>query len=137
MGIIIIMKSENSKTSMPHKLINLTDKMDLRRGEKSLAFSNLSAYYTWKNIKSSSRNNKFKISAPIWNDEFELRDGSYLRSDIQDYFEYICEKHGENNSNPPIRTYLYKIEEKIIFRIKTEYYLNKTWNNQITRKYWK
>ena len=87
---IIFMNSENRKTSEPHVLIlKLTDKLDLRRGEKSIALSNLSIYYTWKNIKSSYNNNKFKISAPTWNDKFELPDGSYSVSNIQDYFEYI------------------------------------------------
>ena len=86
----IFMNSENSKTSEPHVLIlKLTDKLDLRRGEKSIALSNLSIYYTWKNIKSSYNNNKSKIYAPTWNDKFELPDGSYSVSDIQDYFEYI------------------------------------------------
>ena len=74
----IFMNSENRKTSKPHVLIlKLTDKLDLRRGEKSIALSNLSIYYTWKNIKSSYNNNKFKISAPIWNDKFELPDILY------------------------------------------------------------
>ena len=74
----IFMNSENSKTSKPHVLIlKLTDKLDLRRGEKSIALSNLSIYYTWKNIKSSYNNNKFKISTPAWNDKFKLPDGSY------------------------------------------------------------
>ena len=59
------MKSENSKTAKPHILIlKLTDKLDLRRGEKSIALSSLSIYYTWENIKSLHNNNKFKISAP-------------------------------------------------------------------------
>ena len=59
------MNSENTKTSKPHVLmLNLTDKIDLRRGEKSIALSNFSIYYTWKNIKKSCNNNKFKISAP-------------------------------------------------------------------------
>ena len=59
------MNSENSKTSEPHVLIlKLTDKLDLRRGEKSILLSNVSIYYTWKNIKSSYNNNKFEISAP-------------------------------------------------------------------------
>ena len=53
--------------------------------------SNLSIYYTWKNIKKSYKNNKFKVSFPTWNEEFELPDGSYSVSDIQDYFEYITE----------------------------------------------
>ena len=76
--------------SEPHVLIlKLTDRLDLRRGEKNVALSNLSIYYTWKNIKSLYTNNKFKISAPTWNDKSELPDGSYSVSDIQDYFEYI------------------------------------------------
>ena len=87
------MNAENSKTSEPHVLIlKLTDKLDLRRGEKNVALSNLSIYYTWKNIKSLYNNNKFKISAPTWNDKFELPDGSYSVSDIQDYFESISKK---------------------------------------------
>ena len=84
------MNSENKEYPEPHVLIlKLTDKLDLRRGEKSIALSNLSIYYTWKNTKSSHNNNKFKISAPTWNDKFKLPDGSCSVSDIQDYFEYI------------------------------------------------
>ena len=87
---IILTNTENSKTSNPHVLtLKLTNKLDLRFGEKVIALSNFSIYYTWKNIKNSYNNNKFKISAPTWNDEFELPDGSYSLSDIQDYFEYI------------------------------------------------
>ena len=79
----IFMNSENSKTSKPHVLIlKFTDKLDLRRDEKSIALSNLSIYYTRKNMKGSYKNNKFKISVPTWNCEFELPDGSYLISDI-------------------------------------------------------
>ena len=64
------MNSENSATSKYHVLLlKLTDKLDLRRGEKSIALSNLSIYYTWRNIKSSYNNSEFKISAPTWNDE--------------------------------------------------------------------
>ena len=67
----IFMNSENSKTSEPYILkLKLTDKLDLRIGEKFIALSNLSIYYTWKNIKSSYNNNKFKISIPTWNEEF-------------------------------------------------------------------
>ena len=62
------MNSENSRTFEYHVLIlKLTDKLDLGRGEKNITLSNLSIYYTWKNIKSSYNNNKFKISAPTWN----------------------------------------------------------------------
>ena len=85
--------------------------------------SNLSIYYTWKNIKSSYNNNKFKISAPTWNEEFELPDGSYSISDIQDYFEYILKKHSESVDNPSIRIYENKSENRITFKIKNGYYL--------------
>ena len=72
----IFINSENSKTSEPYVLIlKFTDKLDLRIGGKSIALSNLSIYYTWKNINSSCSNNKFKTSAPTWNDKFELPDG--------------------------------------------------------------
>ena len=84
----IFTNSENSKTSKPHVLKSKrTSKLDLRLGEKVIALSNLSVYNTWRNIKNSCNNNKFKISAPTWNDEFELPDGSYSASDIQDYFQ--------------------------------------------------
>ena len=120
----IFMNSENSKTSEYHVLVlKLTDKLDLRRGQKTVALSNLSIYYTWKNIKSSYNKNKFKISAPTWNEEFELPDGSYSISDIQDYFEYILKKHSESVDNPPIRIYVNRIENRITFKIKSGYYL--------------
>ena len=83
------MNSENSKTSKLHVLtLKFTSKLDLKIGEKFVGlFSNLSIYFTWRNIKPSCNNNKFKISAPTWNDEFELPDGSYSVSDIQDYLK--------------------------------------------------
>ena len=118
------MNSENSRTLEYHVLVlKLTDKLDLRRGQKTVALSNLSIYYTWKNIKSSYNNNKFKISAPTWSEEFELPDGSYSISDIQDYFEYILNKHSESVDNPSIRIYVNKIENRITFKIKSRYYL--------------
>ena len=93
----MFMNSENSRTPKPHILIlKLTNKLDLRIGKKVIALSNLSIYYTWKNIKSSYNKNKFKTSSQTWNDEFELPDGSYSISDIQGYSEYIYKKHGEN-----------------------------------------
>ena len=74
----IFMDSKNSRTSEYHVLVlNLTNKLDLRRGQKTVALSNLSIHYTWKNVKSSYNNNKFKISAPTWSEKFELPDGSY------------------------------------------------------------
>ena len=120
----IFMKSKNSRTSEHHVLVlRLTDKLDLRRSQKTVASSNLSIYYTWKNIKSSYNNNKFKIYAPTWNEEFELPDGSYSISDIQNYFEYILKKHSESVNNPLIRIYVNKIENRITFTIKNRYYL--------------
>ena len=98
------MNSKKNNTSKRHVLIlKFTDKWDLRRGENTIALSNLSIYYTWKNIRSSYSNNKFKISAPTWNNKFELPDGSYSVWDIQDYFEYILKKHGENIDNPSLK----------------------------------
>ena len=120
----IFMNSGNSKTSEYHVLLlNLTDKLDLRRGEKTVALSNLSIYYTCKNIKSSYNNNKFKISSPTWSEEFELPDRSYSVSDFQDYFKYILKKHGENINNPLIIIYVNKIENRITFKIKSGYSL--------------
>ena len=120
----IFMNSETSRTSEYHALtLKLTDKLDLKRSQKTVALSNLSIYYTWKNIKSSYNNNKFKISAPTWNEKFELPDGSYSVSDIQDYAEYIFKKHSENVDNPPIKIFVNRIENRITFKIKSGYYL--------------
>ena len=84
----VFMNTENSKTNEPHNFrLTLTDKLSLKDPKKNMALANLSIYYTWKNIKFECNNNKFKISAPIWNDEFNLSDRSYFVSDIQDYFE--------------------------------------------------
>ena len=101
---------------------NLTNKVDWRRKDKYITLPNLSIYYAWKNIKNSYKNNKFKISASTWNEEFELPDRSYSVSDIQDYFEYILKKHREETVNPSIKIYINKIENRITFKIKTGYY---------------
>ena len=120
----IFMNSENSKTSEPNVLVlKLTDKLDLRRGQKAVALSNLIIYYTWQNVKSSYNNNKFKISAPTWSEDFKLPDGSYSVSDIQDYFEYILKKHSESIDNPSIRMYVNRIKNRITFKITNGYYL--------------
>ena len=120
----IFINSENSKTSEYHVLVlKLTDKLDLRRGQKTAALSNLSIYYTWKNIKSSCNNNKFKRYVPTWNEEFELPKVSYSVSDIQDYFEYILKTHSESVNNPSIRIYVNRIENRITLQIKSGYYL--------------
>ena len=122
------MNSENSKNIKSHVLIlKLTNKLDLRIDEKIIGLWNLSIYYTWKNIK-SSYNNKFKISAPTWNDKFELPDGSYSVSNIQDYFECILEKHGEDTDEPSAQIYVNKVESRITFKIKKGYCLE--WQRQ-------
>ena len=120
----IFMNSENSKTPKPHVLIlKLTNELDLRIGKKAIALSNFSVYYTLKNLKSSCYDNKFKISAPTWNDEFELPDESYSVSDIQDYFEYILKQHGDDIDKPSVQIYVDKIENRFTFKIKNGYSL--------------
>ena len=104
-------------------MLNFTDKINLKRSDKYVALSNLSIYYTWKNLKKSYKNNRFKISALTWNEEFELPAGSYSISNIQDYFEYIFKKNEEKTDNSSMRTYINKTEIRITFRIKTGYYL--------------
>ena len=92
-----IYNSEYSKTSDPHRLLlNLSDKINLKSKDKYVALSKLSISFKWRNIKKSYKNNKFKISALAWNEDFQLPDGSYSVSDISDYFEYTFKKHGEN-----------------------------------------
>ena len=118
------MNSENSKTSKPHLLIlKLTNKLDLRTGEKIIALSNLSIYYTQENIKSSYKSNEFNISAPTWNDKFELPGGSYSALDIQDYFDYILKKHGKSTDKPSVQIYVNKIKNRVTFKIKNGYSL--------------
>ena len=120
----IFMDTENSKASKPHVLtLKLTNKLDLIFGEKVLALSNLSIYYTWKNIKSTYNNDKFKISTPTWSDKCELPDGSYSISDIQNHFKYILKKHGEDIDKPSVQIYINKIENIVTFKIKNGYSL--------------
>ena len=120
----IFMNTENSKTNEPRRFkLDLTDKLNLKNPNKNMALANLSIYYTWKNIKSEYKNNKFKISAPTWNDTFDLPDGSYSIADIQDYFEFIIKKHETLTENPPVQIYPNKIKNRIVFKIKTGYKL--------------
>ena len=88
-----------------------------------MALINLSICYAWKNIKSEYNNNKSKISAPSWNDAFDLPNGSYSISDIQDYFEFIIKKHKTLTENPSIQIYPNKMKNRIVFKIKTGYKL--------------
>ena len=81
------------------------------------------AFITHGKTINSYINNKFKITAPTWNNEFELPDGSYSVSDIQDDFEYILEKHEDDIDEPSVQIYVNKIENRIIFKIKKGYSL--------------
>ena len=86
-----------------------------------MALANLSIYYIWKNVKSTYNNNNFNISAPTWNETFDLPDGSYNILEIQDYIEYIIKKHETIGENAPILTYT--INNRILFEIKSGYKL--------------
>ena len=99
--------------------------MNLKNPNKNIALANLNIYYTWKNTKSKYNNNNFKISAPSWNDEFNLPDGSYSFFDIQDCFEYIIKKHEtmRDTENPPVENDMNEIKNRIIFKLKTDYKL--------------
>ena len=119
----IFINSENSETNEPHRFkLDLTDKLNLKNPNKNTALSNLHIYYTWKNIKSEYNNNKFKISAPPWNDTFDIHDGSYFIADTQD-FEFIIKKHKTLTENRPVQIYPNKIKNRIVFKIKTGYKL--------------
>ena len=118
------MNSKNSKTSEPYKFkYDLIDKLDLRNPNKNMAPANLSIYYTWKNAKSIYNNNKFEILEPTWNETFDLPDGSYNISEIQDYIEYIIKKHETTGENVPILIYASTINNRIVFEIKSGYEL--------------
>ena len=118
------MNSKNSKTSEPNRFkYDLIDKLDLKNPNKNMALGNLSIYYTWKNVKSTYNNNKFKISAPTWNGTFDLPDGLYNISEIQDYIEYIIKKYETIGGNAPILIYANTINNRIVFKIKTGYKL--------------
>ena len=120
----IFMKTKNSKTNKHHRFkLSLVDKLNLKDSNKNMVLANLSIYYTWKNIKSADNNHKSKISAPTWNDEFDLPDGSYSIADIHDYFEFIIRKHETLAENPPVQIYPNKIKNRIVFRVKTRYKL--------------
>ena len=118
------MNSKNSKTNEPNRFkYDLIVKLDLKNPNKNMALANLSIYYTWKNVKSTYNNNKFKISAPTWNEIFDLADGSYNISEIQDYIEYIIKKHETIGENAPILIYANIINNRIAFKIKSGYKL--------------
>ena len=118
------MSTKNSKTNEPNRFnYDLIDKLDLKNPNKNMALGNLSIYYTWKNVKSTYNNNNFKILAPTWNETFDLTDGSYNISEIQDYIEYIIKKYEAIGENAPILIYANTINNRIVFKIKSGYKL--------------
>ena len=118
------MNSRNSKTNEPNRFkYDLIDKLDLKNPNKNMALAKLSIYYTWKNVKSTNNNNKFKILAPTWNETFDLPDGLYNISEIQDYIEYIIKKHETIGETVPILIYTNIINNRIVFKIKSRYKL--------------
>ena len=137
----IFIDTENSKTNESNKFIyQFTDKLNLKTlNNKNIGLVNLSIYYTWKNIKSAYKNNKFKILAQTWNNEIDLPDGSYSISDIQGYFEFIIKKHETLAENPPVKIYPNKMKNRIVLKIKAGYKLELSSpvsrNNETIREY--
>ena len=118
------MNTENSKTSESNKFVyHFTDKLNLKNPNKNIALANLSMYYTWKNLKSGYNNNKFKISAPTWNDTFDVPDGSYSIAALQNYFEYIINKHETVTGTYPVLIYVNETNNRKVFKIKSRYKL--------------
>ena len=118
------MNTKNSKTNESHRFkYDLIDKLDLKNPNKNMALANLSIYYTLKNVKSIYKNNKFKMSAPTWNETFDLPDGSYNIPTIQSYFEYIVKRHETIADTAPILIYANNVINRIVFKINTGYKL--------------
>ena len=118
------MNTKNSKTNESHRFkYDLIDKLDLKNPNKNMALGSLSIYYTCKNVKLTYNNNKFKVSAPTWNETFDLPDGSINIPKIQDYIEYIIKNHETIGETAPILIYANTINNRIVFKIKTGYKL--------------
>ena len=116
---MMFLNTENSKTNQPHKFVlNSSQRLDLRSSNKHVALQNLSIYYKWKNIRKQYKNNKLKTIAPAWNDGFELLDGSYSVSDIQNYREFIIKKHETLTAIPPIHVYININKDRLVVKSK-------------------
>ena len=111
--------TKNSKTNESHRFkYDLIDKLHLKSPNKNMALGSLSIHYNWKNVKSTYNSNKFKISAPTWNETFDLPYGSYNIPKIQDYIEYIIKKHETIGEATPILIYPHTINNRIVFKIE-------------------
>ena len=118
------MNTKNSKTNESHRFkYDLIDELDFKNPNKNMVLANLSIYSTWKNVKSIYKNNKFKISSPVWNETFDLPDGSYNIPAIQNYLEYIIKKHETIADAAPILIYANNVINRIVLTIKTRYKL--------------
>ena len=118
------MNTANSKTNYSNEFVyNFIDKLNLKDPNKIVALAKLSIYYTWKNVKSDYNNHKFKISAPTWNDTFDVPDVSYSIDALQNYFEYIIKKHEIITDFSPVLIYVNEINNRIVFKTKSRYKL--------------
>ena len=116
--------TKNSKTNESHRFkYDLIGNLDLKNPNKNMTLGSLKIDYTWKNVKSTYNNNKFKISAPTWNETFDLPDGLYNIPKIQGYIEYIIKNHEKIGETAPILIYANTINNRIVFKIKTGYKL--------------
>ena len=104
-------------------LLNLWDKINSKRSGKYVSLSRLRIYYTLKNIKQSCKNNEFKISIPMWHHKTELLDRPCSVSDIQNHFEYNIKNQEAVTNNHSIRINVNKMQNEIVFKIKTGCYL--------------
>ena len=119
----VFINSKNSKNSDSHRLLlNLLEKLNLKRSDRYLSLSDLIIYYTWKNIKKSCKNNKYKISTPTWNEEWIKLLIIFCNRYLRLFWIYLKE-HGEKTDNLSIRIYVNKIKNRMTFKIKTGYYL--------------
>ena len=123
MDTTFVNKENNETSEQCTFVLNLSQRLDLRSSNKHLTLQNLSIFYNWKNIRQQYKNNKLKIKAPTWNDEFELPDGSYSMSDIQDYINFIIKKHNTLPANPSIHIYIYRTDNRLVCKIKAGYKL--------------
>ena len=102
-------------------VLNLLQRLDLKRSNKYIVLQNLLIHYTWKNRRQQYKNNKIKIISPTWmNNESELLDGSYSVPYIHNYIEYIKTKHETSSINLPIHIYINRISNRLVFKKKKE-----------------
>ena len=118
--------TENAKTNESNRFrLYFTNKLDLS-SNKTISLANLSIYYRCKNLKSAYNNNNVKTSGPTWTETFDLHDGSFKISDIQDHFFKMTQKHEstiKTNENSPVLIYSNKVKNRIVFKIKAGYKL--------------